>query len=105
MFPIWLILGLFLVLSGIFNKQLSRFLGVKPLSEVFTVPNLVQSSRVMEKLGRWLAITLGLSFLVQGLGTALPNDISSRISFLLLGLVGLMILIMIGLTIVKWKAK
>ncbi len=105
MFPIWLILGLFLVLSGIFNTQLSRFLGIKPLSEVFTLPNLVQSSQSIEKLGRWLAITLGLSFLVQGLGTVLPNDISSKISFLLLGFIGLMILAMIWLTIAKWNVK
>jgi len=105
MFPIWLILGLFLVLSGIFNRQLLRFLGIKPMSEMFTMPSLNQSSRVIEKLGRWLAITLGISFLLLGLGRALPNEIRSLLSFLLLGLVGLMILAMIGLTIANWKVK
>jgi hypothetical protein len=105
MFPIWLILGLFLVLSGIFNRQLSRFLGIKPLSEAFTIPSLIQSSRVVEKLARWLAITLGLSFFIQGLDSVLPNDISSIISFSLLGIVGLITIAMIWVTIVKWKVK
>ena len=105
MFPFWLILGLLLVLSGIFSRQILRFLGFKPMSEVFANPSLMQSSRVIEKIGQWLVITLSMSFLVQGLGRAIPNDISSKISFLLLGLVGLMILAMIGINIVKWRVK
>jgi len=105
MFPMWLILGLFLILSGIFNRQLLQLLGIKPMSEVFTTPSLNQSSRVIEKLGRWVAITLGIGFLVLGLGRALPSEISSMLSFLLLGFVGLMILAMIGVTIAKWKVK
>jgi hypothetical protein len=50
-------------------------------------------------------ITLGISFLVFGLGEVLPNRISSTISYLLLGLSGLMLLAMIGLTIANWKAR
>ena len=50
-------------------------------------------------------ITLGVSFLVQGLGRALPDDISYKISFLLLGLSGLMILAIMGITIANWKAR
>ena len=105
MFPFWLILGFFLVLLGIFNRQMLRFLGIKPMSEVFTIPSLTNSSRVVEKLGRWLVILLGMSFLVQGLGSVLPNEISSRITAALLGLVGLMILAIIGITIFNWKIR
>lgn len=105
MFPIWIILGVFLILCGIFNRGLRRFLGIRPMSEMFTVPELEQSSRTIEKLGRWIAITLGISFLILGLSRALPHEIRSMISFLLLGLVGLMILAMIGLTIANWKVK
>jgi hypothetical protein len=105
MFPFWLIIGIVLILSGIFNRQMLRLLGFKPMSEVFTTPNLKHSSRITEKIGRWLVITLGVSFLVQGLGGALPNDISYKISFSLLGLSGLMILAVIGITIANWKAK
>ena len=82
-----------------------RFLGFKPMSEVLTSPNLKHSSRIIEKIGRWLVITLGVSFLVLGLGGALPNNISYRISFSLLGLSGLMLLAIIGITIANWKAK
>ncbi|MCG2785047.1 MAG: hypothetical protein L6461_08070 [Anaerolineae bacterium] len=105
MFPFWLIFGTVTVLMGIFNRQMLRLLGFKPMSEVITTPNIKHSSRVIEQLGRWLVITLGVSFLVQGLGTTLPNDMSNKISFLLLALSGLMLLAIIGITLANWKAR
>jgi len=75
------------------------------MSEVLTTPNLKHSSKVIEQIGRWLVITLGASFLVLGLGGGLPNDISRKISFSLLGLSGLMLLAIIGITVANWKAK
>ena len=105
MFPFWLILGIVTILVGIFNRQMLRLLGFKPMSEVFTTPNLKHSSRIIEQLGRWLVITLGVGFLVQGLGRALPDDTTYKISFSLLGLSGLMLLAIIGITIANWKAR
>ena len=105
MFPFWLFFGIVTILVGIFNRQMLRLLGLKPMSEVLTTPNLKHSSRVIEQIGRWLVITLGLSFLVLGLGGAFPDDISHKISFSLLGLSGLMLLAIIGITVVNWKAK
>ena len=94
-----------MIFMGIFNKQLLHLLGIRPMSETFTTPNLKHSSRVTENILRWVQINLGLSFLVLGLGEALPNYISYKISFLLIGLSGLMILASIGITIANWKAK
>jgi hypothetical protein len=105
MLPFWLIFGTVTILIGIFNRQMLRLLGFKPISEVITTPNLKYSSRIIEQIGRWLVITLGVSFLVLGLGGALPNDISHKISFSLLGLSSLMLLAIIGITIANWKAK
>ena len=105
MFPFWLIMGSAIILVGIFNRQLLQLLGLKPMSEVLTIPNLKHSSRIVEKIGRWLVITLGVSFLVLGLGGALPNDISRKISFLLLDLSGLMLLAILGITVANWKAR
>jgi heme A synthase len=105
MFPLWLILGTVTMLMGVFNKQVLRYLGFKPMSEVITTQNLKHSSRMIEQLGRWLVITLGASFLILGLGAALPAGISGKISFALLGLAGLMIVAIIGITIVNWKAR
>jgi len=105
MFPFWLFLGMVVILMGIFSKQLLRLLGFKPMSEVVVTPNLKHSSKTIEQIGRWLVITLGVSFLVLGLGGALPNNMSYRISFSLLGLSGLMLLAIIGITIANWKAK
>jgi hypothetical protein len=80
-------------------------MGLKPMSEVMVTPNLKRSSRIIERMGQWLGITLGVSFLVLGLGEALPHDISNKISFSLLGLSCLLTLAIIGITIATWKAK
>ena len=105
MFPFWLMLGLVMIFLGIFNKQILRWLGLKPISEILTIPNLKNSSRIVEQLGQWLVITLGASFLVQGLGRALPGDILYKISYGLFGLAGLLLLGGIGITIANWKAR
>ncbi len=105
MFPFWIIVGSLVVLLGIFNKQMLRILGLKPLSEVFTTPNIKRSSKTIEQIGRWLVITLGLSFLVQGLGVTIPHDVGYKISLVLLGLSALLLLAMFGIAIVNWKAK
>jgi hypothetical protein len=94
-----------MILLGIFNRQVSRLVGFKSTSEVLTTPNLKRSSRIVEQLGRWVVITLGVSFLVQGLGGALPGNTSYEISLVLLGLSGLMLLAGIGVTFANWKAR
>jgi len=105
MFPFWLILGIVTILAGLLDRQISRLLGFRPLSEVLTIPNLKRSSRMVERIGRGLVITLGISFLVQGLGNALPDEVGYKISFFLLGLSGLLLLAIIGIVIVNWKAR
>lgn len=105
MFPVWILLGTVTILAGIFSKQILQRLGVRPASEVMITPNLKHSTRSIEQIGRWLTITLGTSFLVLGLGEALPNDLSYKISFLLLGISGLMLLTIIGITLMNWRAR
>jgi hypothetical protein len=105
MFPFWLVLGVLVILSGVFNKKLLQLLGFRPLSEVFTTPSIKQSSKVIERVGRWLVIALGISFFVQGLGTALPVRLSSLISVILLGISALLLLVMFGIAIVNWRAR
>ncbi|HSL41938.1 MAG TPA: hypothetical protein VK897_00805 [Anaerolineales bacterium] len=60
---------------------------------------------MIERIGRWLVITLGLSFLVQGLGAALPIGIGRVTSILLLGLSALLLLGMFGIAIASWRVK
>ena len=105
MFPFWLVLGMVMIFLGIFNKQILRWLGLKPMSEILTIPNLKHSSRIVEQLGRWLVITLGASFLVLGLGRTLPGDTLYKICYVLLGVAGLLLLGGIGITIANWKAR
>ena len=105
MFPFWIIVGSMVILLGIFNQKMLRILGLKPLSEVFTTPNIKRSSKTIERIGRWLVITLGLCFLVQGLGAAIPQDLGYKISSALLGLSALLLFAIFGIAIVNWKAK
>ncbi len=105
MFAIWLILGLLLILSGLFNRQFLSLLGLKPMSALFTHPRLAQSTRIVERIGQALVITLGISFLIQGLDGALPYELSSIISIGFLGVMGLMIFTIIGITIAYRKTK
>lgn len=105
MFPFWLIIGIVTILLGIFNRPMLQLLDFKPMSEIFTTPNLKRSSRIIEQMARWMVITLGVSFFVQGLGGVLSNDITYKISSSLLGLAGLMLLAIIGITITNWKAS
>lgn len=105
MFPFWLILGSLVIFLGVFNKKLLQLLGFRPMSEVFTTPNLKQSSRTIEQIGRWLVITLGISFVVQGLGTALPSDLSYWISSVLLGVSVLLLTAMFVIAIANWRAR
>lgn len=105
MFPIWLILGIVMILMGILNRQMLRLLGIKPVSEVITTANLKRSSNTIEQIRRWLVVTLGVSFLVLGLGEMLPNNLSRNLSFFLLGLSGLMLLAIFGITLANWRAK
>jgi hypothetical protein len=105
MFPFWIVLGAVTILVGIFNRQALQRLGIRPISEVMITPNLKHSTRLIEQIGRWLLITLGTSFLVLGLGEALPTELSQTISFSLLGLSGLMLLAMVAITLANWKAR
>jgi hypothetical protein len=105
MFPFWLILGSIITLLGIFIRQVLRWLGLKPPSEVFTTPSLKRSSKMIEQTGRWLTIILGLSFFVQGLGEALPGDAGSLLTSVLLGLAGFLLLAMFGIALVNWRVK
>ena len=105
MLVIWLILGAIMILMGIFNRQMQRLLGIKNASEMMVSPNLKRSSMNVEQIGRWLVITLGVNFMVLGLGEALPARISRVISVFLLGLSALMLLVMIAITLANWKAR
>jgi hypothetical protein len=103
MFLFWLILGMTMLLMGIFNKKLLRALHLQPMSEVFTTPELKRASRRVEQVARWLVILLGLGFLVQGLGSALPEALAQLISSVLFGLSTLLLFAMFGFALVRRK--
>jgi hypothetical protein len=94
-----------MLLLGIFNKSLNLWLGFTPRSEIFTAPNLKRSARMIEKIGRWSIITIGVSFLVQGLGGILPDGLIYPISLALFGLAGILLIAILAITITNWKAR
>jgi hypothetical protein len=79
-------MGSLVILLALLNKQLLRFIGLKPLSEVFTTPRFQRSAKITEKLGRLSMVVLGVGFLVQGVGTQfLSSEVTYTVSITLLG--------------------
>ena len=99
-------IGFLFILLAILNKQLLRWMGIKPMSELFTNPNFQRSAKITEKLGQLLFIFLGAGFLVQGLGKKfLSGELTFTVSITILGLSGLLILAGVGVVLANWKAK
>jgi hypothetical protein len=101
-----LFIGFLFILLALLNKQLLRWIGIKPMSEVFTNPNFQHSARITEKLGQLFLVVFGVGFLVQGAGTQfLSSEATYIVSIIILGLSGLIILAMCGVVLANWKGK
>ena len=101
-----LFMGSLAILLALLNRQLLRFIGLKPLSEVFTTPRFQRSAKITEKLGRLFLLVFGLGFLIQGVGTQfLSSEVTYTVSIIILGLLGLIILVAFGIVLTNWKAK
>jgi hypothetical protein len=99
-------IGLLIILLALLNKQILRWIGIKPMSEVFTTPNFQRSARTTEKLGRLFLVVFGAGFLVQGVGPLfLSSEVTYRVSMIVAGLLGLIILAMFIVVLANWKAK
>ncbi len=100
-----LIIGSLAILLALLDKQLLRFMGLKPLSEVFTTPRFQSSAVIIDKLGRLFLVIFGVGFLIQGAGPRfLSGEVADAISWGVLGLSGLIVLAMIGVVLAHWKA-
>jgi hypothetical protein len=94
------------ILLALLNRQLLRFIGLKPLSEVFTTPRFQRSAKITEKLGQLFLVVFGVGFLVQGVGPLfLPNEATLAVAIATAGLSGLIVLAMIGVVLANWKTK
>jgi hypothetical protein len=99
-------IGILFIILAILNKQILRWIGIKPMSEVFTNPNFQRSARTTEKLGRLFLAVFGAGFLVQGVGPQfLSSAVTYAVSITVLGLSGLIILAMFIVVLANWKAK
>jgi len=100
-----LIMGCLAILLALLGKQLSRAVGLKPLSQVFATPRFQRSAAITERLGRIALGLLGLGFLIQGLGPRfLSAGVTWFLSLVLLALCGLMVVAMVGVTLAHWNA-
>ena len=99
-------IGFLFILFALLNNRLLRWMGFKPLSEVFTNPNFQRSAKITGNLGRLFLAVFGLGFLVQGIGPLfLSNEAAYTLSIILAGASGLIILVMVGVTLANWNAK
>ena len=101
-----LLMGSLAILLALFNRQLLRFIKIKPLSEVFTNPRFQRSAKITEKLAQLFLVVFGISFLVQGIGPRfLSSEATYIVSIIVLGLSGLIILAAVGVVLANWKAE
>jgi hypothetical protein len=99
-------IGFLFILLALLNKQLLRWIGIKPMSEVFTNPNFQRSAKITEKLGQLFLVVFGVGFLVQGVGPRfLSSEVTYTVSLTILGLSGLIILAMFIVVLANWKVK
>ena len=98
------LLGLFLVMAGLFQPQLNRRLGIGQRSRLFTQLRLQRSARQTERLGQIVQVALGLGLLMQAVGRLYAPSIFNGLSLLFLGLAGIGILAILGITVRHWRA-
>jgi hypothetical protein len=99
-------IGFLIILLALLNKKLLRWMGMKPMSEVFTNPRFQRSAKITEKLGQIFLVVFGVSFLVQGVGSQfLSSEVIYTVAITVLGLSGLIILAMFIVVLANWKAK
>jgi len=99
-------IGFLIILLALLNKQLLRWMGIKPMSDVFTNPKFQRSAKITEKLGQLFLVVFGVSFLVQGVGTQfLSSEVTYIVSITVSVLSGLILLAMLIVVLANWKAK
>ena len=103
-FPLFI--GSLAILFALLNRQLLRFIGLKPLSEVFTTPRFQRSAKITEKLGRLFLLVFGVGSLVQGVGPLfLPNKAILGVAIATVGLIVLILLAMFGVVLAKLESQ
>jgi hypothetical protein len=99
-------IGILIILVALFNKQLLRWIKIRPMSEVFTNLKFQRSAKITEILAQIFLVVFGISFLFQGVGARfLSGETTYTISVIILGMSGLIVLTMFIVVLANWKAK
>jgi hypothetical protein len=102
---VFFVCGILVVLLAVFQRPVMRFLRMRPPSELYTIPRLQRSARITEKISRVMMVLLGVTFIIQGGGPQfLAPETVFALCVALISLVGLLILGMLGVMLVHWKA-
>jgi hypothetical protein len=99
-------IGILIILLALFNKQLLRWMKIRPMSEVFSNPRFQRSAKITEILGQLFLVLFGLSFLVQGVGARfLSSEVTYTVSVIVLGASGMIVFTMFIVVLANWKTK
>ncbi len=100
------LIGFLIILLALFNKQLLRWMKIRPLSEVFINPRFRQSVKVTETLGQLFLVVFGLTWLLQGVGARfLSSETANTASVIILWTSGLILFTMFIVVLANWKGK
>ena len=103
---IYSVIGILIILLALFNKQLLRWIKMRPMSEMFTNPKFQRSAKITEIFAQVFLVLFGISFLFQGIGARfLSGETTYTVSVIILGMSGLIVLTMFIVVLANWKAK
>jgi hypothetical protein len=99
-------IGILIILAALFNKQLLRWIKMRPMSEIFSTPKFQRFAKITEILAQIFLVVFGASFLFQGIGARfLSAETTYTVSVIILGMSGLIVLTMFIVVLANWKAK
>jgi hypothetical protein len=103
---IFTVAGGLLILLGLFNRQFTRFIGLRPQSELFTTPRFKRSARITERLGSLFLVIMGIFFLNEGIGPQILSiQISYYISLVVLAFCVITLLAVLVVNLAHWNNR
>ncbi len=98
--------GLVLIVLAVMSQRLQRWVGIRPVSQLFTQAGFKRSARLTGVLGQLVLVVLGVTMVVHGAGTAfLPEGTVQIITTVLLVLAWVMVVSLFVTVLTHWKGE
>jgi drug/metabolite transporter (DMT)-like permease len=98
--------GILLIVLALMSQRLQRWIGIKPVSQLFTQAGFRRSARLTQILGQVVLVILGLTMVVYGAGDSfLSAGVVHTLTIALLALVWVMVVSLFVVVLIHWKGE